>query len=126
MTLSDQEIEFWIFKNEAPTFMENGRWDEIKNDYVKAFIDEVSQWNDGSIYGIPLTKSTEVVYVNETLLGTLGYTMNDLKNLTMDGEGIASFNPYSPGFSIYFDFYNVLPTGYILLQSLFTWIFYLF
>lgn len=58
--------------------------DEIKNDYVKAFIDEVSQWNDGSIYGIPLTKSTEVVYVNETLLGTLGYTMNDLKNLTME------------------------------------------
>ena len=44
-----------------------GMKDEIKNDYVKAFIDEVSQWNDGSIYGIPLTKSTEVVYVNETL-----------------------------------------------------------
>ena len=61
-----------------------GMKDEIKNDYVKAFIDEVSQWNDGSIYGIPLTKSTEVVYVNETLLGTLGYTMNDLKNLTME------------------------------------------
>ena len=61
-----------------------GMKDEIKNDYVKTFIDEVSQWNDGSIYGIPLTKSTEVVYVNETLLGTLGYTMNDLKNLTME------------------------------------------
>ena len=61
-----------------------GMKDEINNDFIKTFIDEVSQWNDGSIYGIPLTKSTEVLYVNETLLGTLGYTMNDLNNLTME------------------------------------------
>lgn len=61
-----------------------GMRDDINNDFVKAFIDEVSQWDNGSIYGIPLTKSTEVVYVNETLLGTLGYTMDDLKDLTME------------------------------------------
>lgn len=61
-----------------------GMRDDINNDFVKTFIDEVSQWGDNKIYGIPLTKSTEVVYVNETLLGTLGYTMDDLKGLTMD------------------------------------------
>ena len=37
-----------------------------------------------------------------------------------------SFNPYSPGFSIYFDNAYYLENEGVQLQSLFTWIFYLF
>ena len=36
------------------------------------------------------------------------------------------FNPYSPGFSIYLDFNNQWQVEIKPLQSLFTWIFYLF
>ena len=36
------------------------------------------------------------------------------------------FNPYSPGFSIYLEIFDTLNKKYELLQSLFTWIFYLF
>lgn len=58
--------------------------DDVKNDFIKSFIDEVSQWGTNKIYGLPLTKSTEVVYVNKTLLTELGYTTNDLNGLTME------------------------------------------
>lgn len=57
---------------------------DIEDDFIKSFIDEVSQWENGKVYGIPLTKSTEVVYVNTTLLESLGYSMDDLKDLTME------------------------------------------
>lgn len=60
-----------------------GMKDDIENDFYKTFIDEVSQWNKGSVYGIPMTKSTEVLYVNKTMLEQLGYTMDDLKDLTI-------------------------------------------
>ena len=36
------------------------------------------------------------------------------------------FNPYSPGFSIYLLLAKELDTCIVMLQSLFTWIFYLF
>ena len=36
------------------------------------------------------------------------------------------FNPYSPGFSIYFDRIDQVSETDLSLQSLFTWIFYLF
>ena len=36
------------------------------------------------------------------------------------------FNPYSPGFSIYFDSDVAVWCDDVQLQSLFTWIFYLF
>ena len=39
---------------------------------------------------------------------------------------INCFNPYSPGFSIYLEIFDTLNKKYELLQSLFTWIFYLF
>ena len=39
---------------------------------------------------------------------------------------ITGFNPYSPGFSIYFMTYKDVRVLMIKLQSLFTWIFYLF
>ena len=42
--------------------------DDIKNDFVRTFIDELSQWGENKIYGLPLTKSTEVLYVNKNLL----------------------------------------------------------
>ena len=29
-----------------------GMKDEINNDFIKTFIDEVSQWNDGSCWGL--------------------------------------------------------------------------
>lgn len=61
-----------------------GMKDDLQNDFYKTFIDEVSQWTDGAVYGIPMTKSTEVVYVNKTLLEQLGYTMDDLKGLTIE------------------------------------------
>lgn len=61
-----------------------GMKDDIKNDFVDAFINEVSQWGENKVLGLPMTKSTEVVYVNKTLLEKLGYTMEDLEGLTME------------------------------------------
>lgn len=57
---------------------------DIDNDFYKTFVDEVSQWSKGAVYGIPMTKSTEVLYVNKTMLEKLGYTMDDLKDLTVE------------------------------------------
>lgn len=56
---------------------------ELKSDFVEAFIAEVSQW-DGKLYGMPMTKSTEVIYVNKTLLEKIGYTEADVQGMTMD------------------------------------------
>lgn len=61
-----------------------GMAEDIKNDFVDAFIAELSQWGEGKVYGMPMTKSTEVVYVNKTLLEKLGYKVEDLQNLTME------------------------------------------
>ncbi|MCR6514543.1 ABC transporter substrate-binding protein [Clostridium sp. LY3-2] len=60
-----------------------GMKEEIEKDFIPSFTDEVKQW-DGKQYGMPLSKSTEVVYVNKTLLEKLGYSMKDLENLTFD------------------------------------------
>ena len=61
-----------------------GMKSDIENDFYKTFIDEVSQWGKDAVYGIPMTKSTEVLYVNKTMLEKLGYTMDDLKDLTVE------------------------------------------
>lgn len=61
-----------------------GMKEEIENDFITAFIKELSQWGDNKIYGLPMTKSTEVLYVNKNLLEELGYTVNDLNNLTFE------------------------------------------
>lgn len=61
-----------------------GMKDDIKNDFVPDFINELSQWGENKIYGLPLTKSTEVLYVNKNLLEQLGYTVDDLKDLTFE------------------------------------------
>ncbi|MDU2672251.1 MAG: extracellular solute-binding protein [Clostridium sp.] len=61
-----------------------GMKSDIENDFYTTFINEVSQWTKGSVYGIPMTKSTEVLYVNKTMLEQLGYTMEDLKGLTVE------------------------------------------
>ena len=61
-----------------------GMEDDIKNDFVPDFINELSQWGENKIYGLPLTKSTEVLYVNKNLLEQLGYTVDDLKDLTFE------------------------------------------
>ncbi|MGL4345413.1 MAG: extracellular solute-binding protein [Cellulosilyticaceae bacterium] len=63
---------------------EVGMVDDLKNDFNEAFIAEVAQWDAGKIYGLPMTKSTEVVYVNKDLVEKLGYTMDDLQGLTME------------------------------------------
>lgn len=61
-----------------------GMKDDLSSDFVKTFIDETSQWKKDAVYGIPMTKSTEVIYVNTTLLEKLGYKLSDLDNLTYD------------------------------------------
>ena len=61
-----------------------GMEDDFNNDFIKSFTEEVMQWDKDKIYGIPLTKSTEVLYVNKTLLEKLGYTIEDLNGATMD------------------------------------------
>ena len=61
-----------------------GMEDDFKNDFIENFVAEVSQWGEGKVYGMPMTKSTEVIYVNKTLLEKLGYTMEDVKDLTME------------------------------------------
>ncbi|MGL4797822.1 MAG: extracellular solute-binding protein [Cellulosilyticaceae bacterium] len=63
---------------------EVGIADDLKNDFVEAFVAEVAQWNDGQLYGMPMTKSTEVIYVNKTLLEKIGYTMEDVQGMTME------------------------------------------
>lgn len=57
---------------------------DIKEDFIPDFIAELSQWGENKIYGLPMTKSTEVLYVNKTLLEKLGYTVDDLKDLTFE------------------------------------------
>ena len=61
-----------------------GMEDDIKNDFIPDFISELSQWGENKIYGLPMTKSTEVLYVNKNLLEQLGYTVDDLKDLTFE------------------------------------------
>lgn len=61
-----------------------GMVDDIKNDFIQSFMAEVSQWEEDKVYGMPMTKSTEVLYVNKTLLEKLGYTLADMENLTME------------------------------------------
>lgn len=65
------------------THPEVGMEEDLKSDFVQAFVSEVSQW-DGKLYGMPMTKSTEVIYVNKTLLEKLGYTEQDVQGMTMD------------------------------------------
>ncbi|MCE9654529.1 extracellular solute-binding protein [Clostridium celatum] len=61
-----------------------GMADDIKNDFIPDFISELSQWGENKIYGLPMTKSTEVLYVNKNALEKLGYTVDDLKDLTFE------------------------------------------
>ncbi|MBU3812379.1 MAG: extracellular solute-binding protein [Candidatus Niameybacter stercoravium] len=62
---------------------EVGMLEDLKTDFIAPFIAEVSQW-DGKLYGMPMTKSTEVIYVNKTLLEKIGYTEADVQGMTMD------------------------------------------
>lgn len=61
-----------------------GMKDDIENDFIPDFTKELSQWGENKIYGLPMTKSTEVLYVNKNLLEQLGYTTDDLKDLTFE------------------------------------------
>ena len=60
-----------------------GMADEM-DDFVDTFIEETSQWGEGEVYGLPMTKSTEVLYVNKNMLESLGYTLEDLEDLTFE------------------------------------------
>ena len=60
-----------------------GMADEM-DDFVDTFIEETSQWGEGEVYGLPMTKSTEVLYVNKNMLESLGYTLEDLEGLTFE------------------------------------------
>lgn len=60
-----------------------GMADEM-DDFVDAFIEETAQWGDDAIYGLPMTKSVEVVYVNKDMLESLGYTLEDLEDVTFE------------------------------------------
>ena len=60
-----------------------GMADEM-DDFVDTFIEETSQWGEGKIYGLPMTKSTEVLYVNKNMLESLGCTLEDLEDLTFE------------------------------------------
>ena len=51
-----------------------GLTDAQKNDFIKAYYDEGSQYGDGLTYTLPLSKSTEVLYYNKTFF--------DANNLT--------------------------------------------
>ena len=61
-----------------------GMADEIGMILLDTFIEETSQWNNGEVYGLPMTKSTEVLYVNKNMLESLGYTLEDLEDLTFE------------------------------------------
>ena len=58
--------------------------DDIKNDFIPDFTKELSQWGENKVYGLPMTKSTEVLYVIKILLVQLGYTTDDFKDLTFE------------------------------------------
>lgn len=94
------------------THPEVGMGDDLAKDFVPAFVAEVSQWGDGKLYGMPMTKSTEVVYVNKTKLEEIGYTVEDLQDMTI--EKLAEVSKVSneklgiPGFG-----YDSSSNGYI-------------
>ena len=79
-----------------------GMKEDIENDFIPDFIKELSQWENNKIYGLPMTKSTEVLYVNKNLLEQLGYTVDDLKDLTFEKLAEISQKAYDelgiPGF----------------------------
>ena len=66
------------------THPEVGILPDLQNDFVEAFVSEVAQWEEGKLYGMPMTKSTEVIYVNKTLLEKIGYTVEDIQGMTME------------------------------------------
>ena len=55
-----------------------------------------------------------------------GFSIYFFTNIHKQATFISCFNPYSPGFSIYLQSNGIQTEKGILLQSLFTWIFYLF
>lgn len=62
-----------------------GMKEDIEKDFIPSFIGEVSQWENKEVYGMPLSKSTEVLFVNKTKLEELGYKVEDIKTgLTME------------------------------------------
>ncbi len=63
---------------------EVGMQEDLEKDFIPTFVAEVAQWNDNQLYGLPMTKSTEVVYVNKTKLEELGYTLEDVQNMTIE------------------------------------------
>ncbi|MGL4741605.1 MAG: extracellular solute-binding protein [Sarcina sp.] len=56
-----------------------GMKEDIEKDFVKSFVDEVAQWEGGDILGMPLSKSTEVIFVNVDKLKELGYEVEEIK-----------------------------------------------
>ena len=40
------------------------------DDFVDTFIEETSQWGEGKIYGLPMTKSTSIIF-NKNMLESL-------------------------------------------------------
>lgn len=61
-----------------------GMKEDLENDFIPSFVEELQQWEKGKTYGIPMTKSTEVVYVNKNKLEELGYKVEDLQGLTVE------------------------------------------
>ncbi|MGL5767131.1 MAG: extracellular solute-binding protein [Sarcina sp.] len=57
-----------------------GMKEDIEKDFVKSFVDEVAQWEGKEIVGMPLSKSTEVVFVNVDKLKELGYEVEEIKS----------------------------------------------
>ena len=57
----------------------------LKMILLQTFIEEViTMGRIIKFMDIPMTKSTEVLYVNKNLLEQLGYTVDDLKDLTFE------------------------------------------
>ena len=96
---------------------EIGIREDLEKDFIPAFVAEVAQWNDGQLYGLPMTKSTEVVYVNKTKLEEIGYTMEDVQNMTI--EKLAEISAVSkeklgiPGFG-----YDSNSNGFITIMKM--------
>ena len=91
-------VDLTPYVNDSSIGMKEG----IENDFIPDFIKELSQWGNNKIYGLPMTKSTEVLYVNKNLLEQLGYTVDDLKDLTFEKLAEISQKAYDelgiPGF----------------------------
>ncbi len=92
--------------------------------YTK-MLDSFNPYSPGFSIYLANTQTGQLLKVKASILIHLDFLsiLKKIKEIVTEKE---SFNPYSPGFSIYLEMSRIDRVIEEMLQSLFTWIFYLF